>query len=287
MSANVATEIRYNTPRLVVVRAAGVVLQARANEVVDHGGHRVVRPGQGGVVIAPGLGEPADDWLADHLEPGASVGDPDPSIDRALGSLSCVGNRAQVLDGPAAGAEGIVIGKHGAVLVAFGQPETALLAPGHQIAIDMHGIGLAIDGEPDIAFRSCSPIVADGLIIGRTADRRIRVPVVRVLPAEAAAAGIGMPSDRFNMDLQVDQPTTANAAAGLRFGDVVAVIDQDHAYGRRYHPGWVAIGMVCHGSSIPGGHGLGMVTLLTGPLSRIDVFENPGSRLGSFVALSR
>lgn len=287
MSATVATEIRFNTPRLVVVRAAGVVLQACANEVVDHTGHHVVRPGQGGVVIEPRLGEPADDWLADHLEPGASVGDPDPSVDRALGSLSCVGNRAQVRDGPAAGAEGIVIGKHGAVLVTFGQAATALLAPGEHIAIDTHGIGLALDGEPDIAFLSCSPIVAGGLVTGRTADGRIRVRVVRVLPSEVAAAGFGMPSVRFNMDLQVDGSTTADAAGGLRFGDVVAVTDQDHTHGRRYRPGWVAIGMVCHGSSIPGGHGLGIVTLLTGPLSRIDVFEDARSRLGSFVTLPR
>ena len=285
MSAIVGTEIRFNAPRLVVVRAAGVVLQAAANEVVDHAGRHVVRPGQGGVVIAPRLGEPADGWLADHLEPGASVGDPDPSVDRALGILSCVGNRARVLDGPAAGAEGIVVGKHGAVLVAFGQAATALLAPGERIAIDTHGLGLALEGEPDIAFRSCGPIVAEGLVAGRAADGRIQIPVARVLPPEAAAAGLGMPSVRFNIDLQVDQPTTADAAAGLRFGDVVAILDQDHAYGRRYRPGWVAIGVVCHGSSIPGGHGLGMVTLLSGPLSRIDVVEHAGLHLGSFVAV--
>ena len=285
MSVTVGTEIVFNTRGLVVVRAAGVVLQAAANEVVDHAGRHEVRPGQGGVLIAPRFGEPADGWLADHLEPGASVGDQDPSVDAALGILSCVGNRARVLDGPAAGAEGIVIGKHGAVLVAFGQAATALLAPGERIVIDTHGLGLALEGEPDIAFRSCSPVVAHGLVASRTADGRIRVAVARVLPAEAAAAGLGMPSVRFNIDLQVDQPTTAGAAVGLRLGDVVALLDQDHAYGRRYRPGWVAIGVVCHGSSIPGGHGLGMVTLLTGPLSRIEVVADPLACLGLFVAV--
>lgn len=246
-----------------------------------------MRPGQGGVVTTPRTGDPADGWLADHLEPGASVGHPDPAVDRAIGILSCVGNRARVLDGPAAGAEGIVVGKHGAVLVAFGADAMTLLAPGERVAIDTVGVGLELDDEPELTFHSCAPELADALLVGRSPDGRVRLRVGRIVPPEAAAAGIGMPAARFNIDLQVDQPTTAAFAAGLRFGDIVALLDQDHAAGRRRRPGWVAIGVICHGSSVPGGHGLGLMTLLSGPLARLELVEDATASLDALVGIPR
>lgn len=68
--------------------------------------------------------------------------------------------------------------------------------------------------------------------------------------------------------LPVDEPPVAALAADLRFGDVIAIADQDHRYLRAPRAGWVAIGVVCHGRSVGGGHGFGMVTLLSGPMER-------------------
>ena len=261
--------IRHNGDRLVLSRVAGVVQAANANQVVDHEGRLRVRPGQGGVTLGVGPGDPADLWASDHLEPGASVGHPDRAANHALQLLSCVGNPAVVVDGPAAGARGVVVGKHGAVLVAFAPDALARLAPGETIVIDARGVGLAIEGEPEIALHSCSPELLDRLVAGRDDAGRLRVAVAAVLPAEAAAAGIGMDVARFNVDLQVDQPPIEERAAGLRFGDLVAVLDHDHRFGRQYRSGWVAVGVVAHGHSVGGGHGLGMVTLLTGPRDRL------------------
>ena len=72
----------------------------------------------------------------------------------------------------------------------------------------------------------------------------------------------------FNIDLQVDQPPVDALAAGLRFGDVVALRDHDHRWGRQVRSDWVAVGMIAHGHSVGGGHGLGMITLLSGPADR-------------------
>lgn len=271
----------------MLTRLAAQVQPAGANQVVDHAGRLLVRPGQGGVVPDVGLGDPADTWVSDHLEPGASVGHPEAAANDAVQLLSCVGNRATVLDGPAAGAVGVVIGKHGAVLVSLPRDAAARLGPGAWLAIDARGVGLAIEGEPETACHSCSPQVLEGLIAGHTPDGRLRIPVVTTFPAEAAGAGIGMPVSHFNIDLQVDQPPIARIATGLRFGDIVALRDHDHRWGRQLRRGWVAIGVIAHGHSVGGGHGLGMTTLLSGPLERLALEPAPDANLERLLGPSR
>jgi hypothetical protein len=108
------------------------------------------------------------------------------------------------------------------------------------------------------------------------------VPVRTVLPAEAAAAGIGMPSARFNMDLNSGQGRVEALARDLGFGDLLAVEDQDHRFGRRLARGWLAVGVICHGRTIAGGHGLGFMTLLTGPR---DAFRLDPSAPASLAAI--
>lgn len=284
LSPHVATDrLAHNGHRLVSVRVAAQVTPAGANQVVDHRGLQRVLPGQGGVVLRVGPGDPADSWMSDHLEPGASLGHPDPAANRAIQLLACVGNPATVLDGPGTGMKGIVTGKHGAVLAAFAPDETARLRPGDWVAIETRGVGLAIDDEPDIACHSCSPELLEVLVTGRAAGGRLRVRVVAELPAEAAAAGIGMPASMFNIDLQVDQPPVDAVAVGLRFGDVVTLLDHDHRWGRQVRAGWVAMGIIAHGHSVAGGHGLGMMTLLSGPADRFVLERSPDATLNRLI----
>lgn len=275
--------VTHNGDRLVRTRLLGFVTPPGANQVVDPEGRFVVRPGQGGIVLGVGPGDLADRWVSDHLEPGASIVHPEPAANHALQAFSCVGNRATVLGGPASGAEGMVVGKHGAILVAFDPRDLARMAPGDAIVIDGCGVGLEIDRESEVAVHSCSPELLDRLLPGRTRDGRLRVTVVATLPPEAAAAGLGMDVARFNIDLQVDQPPVIAAAAGLRFGDVVAVLDQDHRYGRQVREGWLVVGVIAHGHSVGGGHGLGMVSLVSGPAARFSLDEAKAASLTTLV----
>ncbi|MFN8622651.1 MAG: DUF4438 domain-containing protein [Chloroflexota bacterium] len=277
--------VATNAALLVRTRLVAPVGQASLNVVATPDGGVVGLPGQGGLVAGVGLGDRAGGWSADHLEPGASLRHPDAAADRALQVLACVGNTATVVDGPAAGARGVVYGKHGALLVAFAPDATDRLAPGERVAIDALGVGLAIDGEPEIAVHSCDPALLDALVTGRDAAGRLVVPVRAILPIEAAGAGIGMSALRFDIDVLVDEPPVAELAADLRFGDVIAIADQDHRFLRTTRPGFVAIGIVCHGRSAGGGHGFGMVTLLSGPAARFALPLDDGARLGRLVPL--
>jgi hypothetical protein len=49
----------------------------------------------------------------------------------------------------------------------------------------------------------------------------------------------------------------------LRLGDIVAVPDTNHTWGRGYRPGGMTIGLIIHGDSAWTGHGPGVLDLLT------------------------
>lgn len=259
--------VATNAARLVTTRLAATIMPGAANRAVAADGRLDVLAGQGGVVTGIRLGDRALGRHGDHVEPGLSLGHPDPLVNRAIQILSCVGNTVTLLDGPAKGTEGMVYGKHGTTLAALPQDGLALAAPGERVAIEACGAGLAFEDEPDVTCLSLSPALAEAWA-KRDPDGRIALTVAAILPSEAAAAGIGMPSQRFNMDLHSDQPPMAALCRDLGFGDLVAVEDQDHRFGRRHRPGWLMVGVISHGRTIAGGHGLGLMTLLTGPAER-------------------
>jgi hypothetical protein len=65
----------------------------------------------------------------------------------------------------------------------------------------------------------------------------------------------------------------------------VAVLDQDHRFGRQHRPGWAMVGIVSHGTAIGGGHGVGLMTLLTAPVARFDFVPNAEARLDRLLPL--
>ena len=99
-----------------------------------------VLPGTGGITINCRIGDPCVGLAADHVEPGVALHNNGREIigarngpNLALLTSACVGNRARVATGPAAGATGLVTGKHGGVdhvLVDF--DTKTLLAPEHR-----------------------------------------------------------------------------------------------------------------------------------------------------------
>ncbi len=253
-----------NVNQLVTTRLKAQIQSGSANEAVRPDGTLDVLAGQGGVVTGIGLGDVAGNWTGDHVEPGVTLGHPNADANRAIGLLSCVGNTVEVLDGAAAGSRGIIYGKHGGVLTMFAPDTINQLAPGDWMRVDARGAGLADSDFPELACHSCSPELYAAMT-KKTDDGCLRVNVAAVLPSIAAAAGIGMPAAMFNMDMNTSVEPVADMAKALRFGDVVAVMDQDHRFGRQHRTGWSMVGIVSHGTTIAGGHGLGLMTLLSAP----------------------
>jgi len=69
---------------------------------------------------------------------------------------------------------------------------------------------------------------------------------------------------------------------GLRVGDIVALADSDHRYGRGYRAGYLTIGVISTGQCLLFGHGPGPSTLLSGPAEAFHVVDDPDANLVSW-----
>lgn len=249
----------------------------------------MILPGMAGVVANARVGDLVFPWAADHLEPGVSAGNQHRERYHALQFLSCIGNTVRVLDGPAAGALGRVTGKHAFVLVDFPQEALDVLAPGDRLLVRSVGQGLRLHDFEDVAPRSCSPALLEGMGAAVTDDGRLRIEVTAEVPAFMMGAGLGMSSEWANCDVMFTRREVVERLSfeHVRLGDVVAMHDQDHRFGRGYRAGMCAFGVVAHGGygGIPG-HGMGVATILSGPADRFEIVHAHDANLRRYLQLA-
>ena len=226
-------------------------------------------PGMGGMTLGVHCGDPATGYASDHLEPGASVRHRDPGANMAVQFLTCVGNEIVVASGPAAGQRGHVIGQHAYVLVDFPEPGAGQITTGDQVTIHAVGQGLRLADHGAIGVKNCSPGLIEAMPGGTRPDGRLEVHVAARIPAEAIGAGVGMISEYANTDLMGAYAGLGEDLSlgleGLRVGDIVALADQDHRYGRGYRAGYLTIGVISTGQCLLFGHGPGPSSLAQRP----------------------
>ena len=267
--------LRTNEKKLVKISVTGSVnhptLAAAGYNVGADGVLRVL-PGVGGITYNCRVGDPCVGLAADHVEPGVSMRQQGRSNDRqnaALNILACVGNKARVISGDAKGAAGTVTGKHGGidhVLVDFDEPTKKKMAVGDKIQVEAYGTGLAFEDLAGVRIMNCDPTLLAAMKLKELPGGRIEAPVAAVVPACIMGSGLGHNSCHTgDYDIQMfDEKTVAEYGLGeLRFGDIVAITDADHSFGRIYKTGAVSVGVVVHSDSDVSGHGPGVTTLLT------------------------
>ena len=118
-------------------------------------------------------------------------------------------------------------------------------------------------------------------------DGRLEVHVAARVPAEAVGAGAGMISEYANTDLmgayQGLGEDLSLGLEGLRIGDIVALADTDHRYGRGYREGYLTIGVISTGQCMLFGHGPGPSTLLSGPADAFALVDDTGANLARWL----
>ena len=263
-----------NEAQLVEIAVTGQVSQPGLRYpgyIPDAGGTARILPGMSGVTYNARVGDPAFGWAGDHVEPGASIANPEEGPDFALHYLTCVGNRAVVTSGLAAGAEGIVTGEHARLLVDLSDEANNLLCVGDSIQISAYGRGLAFVDYPQIELKKCSPDLINNLPL-EEANGKIRVPVAMELPPRIMGSGAELNSEFVDQDLMSgDRELMAELGIDqMRLGDLVVIPNADHRWGRGYREGAVTIGLCIHGDSIMTGHGPGILALITGAEPVID-----------------
>jgi hypothetical protein len=246
-------------------------------------GQPFVLPGMGGVTLGVHCGDPATGYASDHLEPGLSIRHRDPAANLALQFLTCVGNTVRVDTGPAAGATGHVIGQHAYVLADFPEPVLANITTGDAVTVMACGQGLGLADHQSIVVKNCSPDLLAEMPGGTRPDGRLEVHVAARVPAEAIGAGAGMVSEYANTDLMGAYAGLGDDLSlgleSLRVGDIVALADSDHRYGRGYRPGYLTIGVISTGQCMMFGHGPGPSSLLSGPAEAFALVDDRDANL--------
>jgi hypothetical protein len=259
--------------------------------LVSAEGEPLVVPAFGGLVYNVRIGAPALGWAAELIQPGVSIKNSNANANTALGVYACLGNRARVMSGAAAGATGTVIGKSGRfaehVICDFALDHLEQMAPGDKIQVQAYGVGLKLLDFPDVELKSCSPEFLEALNPDVSSDGKLVVPVKGIAPSVLAGAGAGLGSENGALNLQTSD-AAAFAAAGLddlRFGDIVAVADWDSRFGHGYRRGSMIIGVVCQGGSYRSGYGPGIAVIMTSRNGQIEPVVTPGANLATLLRL--
>jgi hypothetical protein len=260
--------------------------------LVSADGEPMVVPAFGGIVYNVRVGDRATGWAGELIQPGVSIKNSSANANTALGVYACLGNRARVMSGMAAGETGIVVGKSGRfaehVICDFAPETLEKMAPGDKVQIQAYGVGMTLEDFPDVDVKSCSPDLLEALSPDVSSDGKLVVPVKGVAPSVLAGAGAGLGSEAGALNLQTSDPEllAKSGLDDLRFGDIVAVTDWDSRYGHGYLRGSVAVGVVCQGSSFRSGYGPGIAIILTSKQGMIEPVVAPGANLAELLDLS-
>ncbi len=252
---------------------------------VGRDGVSYVPVGDGGIVLGLELGDSVFKLAADHAAPGACLLHPDAAARHALAAFACIGNRALVRTGAAAGATGGVIGKRGEggrVIVGFRPADLALMRPSDEVLVRASGQGWRPAGmPPGVAVMNVDPATFAALPVHVSADGSTVTAAVRcTLPSKLAGNGIGRPAASWDLDLQL-----TSADPDMLLGDLVAVTDIDARYNMGYRRGWLTVGVVVHGASPLPGHGPGITPILTGPAAALLATPDAAGHAGLTAAL--
>jgi len=274
--------LRTNTEKLIKMSVMGEIASPTIRSVynVSATGKPMVSPGVGGITYNLRIGDLACGWEADHVEPGVSVENKEndarsgQAANTAFNVLSCIGNKAIVVSGDAKGAEGTVTGKHGGiehVLVDFPTEILHKLIPGDRILVKSFGIGLKLIDLPEIKVLNMDPSLLETWN-PQPKDDKLEVQVTHIIPAAIMGSGLGANQvNSGDYDIQLFDETIVKQydLESLRLGDLVAIIDADHSFGRIYRQGAVTVGVVIHSNCITAGHGPGVTTLMTSSAGKI------------------
>lgn len=285
--------LRVNRSELAVTAVMGEAAPAQVNSGlydVSFEGEPLIVPSIGGINPNVRVGDGAFAFVADHIEPAVSVRHPDEKQNRSLNVLACIGNEAVVASGDAKGASGRVTGKHGGiehVMVDFPPETMRKMAIGDKIQIWSCGLGMRLLDAPEIKVFNADPDLLERWN-PEVRDGKIHARVARTVPAAVMGSGLGRATVvRGDYDIQTfdDEMAERYGLRELRLGDIVAIVDADHSYGRIYRTGAISVGVVVHGRSYVAGHGPGVTTLLTSRDGRIEPVLDESANLASILNL--
>ncbi len=290
--------LKTNAEKLIKISVMGEIASPTIRNVynISATGKLQVLPGVGGITYNLRVGDPAVGWEADHVEPAVSLENKEndsrsgQAANTAFNVLSCVGNQAVVVSGDGKGDKGVVTGKHGGiehVLADFSPQVLEKLLVGDRVLVKAYGVGLKLTDYPDIKVLNMDPALLTAWDPQPNGDK-LQVPVTHIVPAAIMGSGLGANQvNSGDYDIQLfDQGIIDQYSLNtLRLGDLVAIIDADHSFGRIYRQGAISVGVVVHTNCFAAGHGPGVTTLMTSSEGKIVPQLSPKANIASLLKL--
>lgn len=290
--------LKTNVEKLIKISVMGEIASPTIRSVynVSATGKPLILPGVGGITYNLRVGDPACGWEADHVEPGVSTENKENDARSGQGAntaynvLSCIGNKATVVSGDAKGAEGTVTGKHGGiehVLIDFPSEVIEQLVLGDRVLVKAFGVGLKLLDYPDVKVLNIDPALLEAWNPLPKGDK-LEVPVTHIVPAAIMGSGLGanqVNSGDYDIQLFDEGVVEQFGLDTLRLGDIVAIMDADHSFGRIYRQGAISIGVVIHTNCVTAGHGPGVTTLMTSSEGKIIPQINGKANIASLLKL--
>ena len=291
--------IKTNVDKLIKISVMGEIsspIVSKSVYRISANGTPVILPGVGGITYNLRVGDLACGWEADHVEPGVSVENRENdsrfgnAANVAFNVLSCIGNRAIVVSGDAKGSVGVVTGKHGGiehVLVDFQLDILEKLIPGDKILVKALGVGLKLTDYPDIRIMNMDPEFLRTLNIQKI-GKKLQVPVTHIIPAVIMGSGLGknhVYSGDYDLQMFDSKSIMEYGLEDLKIGDLVAISDADHSFGRIYRQGAISVGIVVHTNCITAGHGPGITSLMTSSIGRITPKIDKAANIAKLLSL--
>jgi hypothetical protein len=292
-------QVKTNEDKLVKISVMGEVASPISKSAynITHDGRPVTLPGVGGITYNLRVGDLATGWKADHVEPGVSIENKEndarfkQQANTSLNILSCVGNEAKVVGtSDAKGEKGTVVGKHGGfehVMVDFPEDVMEKLVIGDKMMIKAFGQGLELIDYPDIKVMNIDPVFLNKIKLGDE-NGRLAIPVTHSIPARIMGSGLGADqvySGDYDIQLFDESTNKEFGLDDLRFGDLVAILDADHSYGRIFKKDAVSVGIVVHSDCVISGHGPGVTTLFTSTKGMIEPVIDSNANIASILRL--
>lgn len=252
-------------------------------------GRPFLLPTYGGIVYNVSVGDRAFGWAADCIHPGVSIRQADDLRNRGLNVHACIGNRAKVMTGGAAGAVGIVTGKSGRfseqVIVHIPRAAREKMAVGDQVVIRSEGMGMVLEDHPLVSLKAVSPALLT--VLPYRSGAALEIGVVADIPAHMVGAGLGLTSEGGSIHLQTTDRAEVAALGldGLRLGDLVALADTDSRYNHGYLRGARAIGVVCATDGPRAGYGPGIAVLMTAPDGALGSYLEPMANIADLMGV--
>ncbi|MEW5900940.1 MAG: DUF4438 domain-containing protein, partial [Acidobacteriota bacterium] len=280
-----------NKEKLLTLAAQGRIAPAQPSRsyATTWDGKPKVAIGIGGINYNLKVGDKVFGWAsADRATVGvATEGTGEDRFGNAWLTYASIGNEAKVLSGQARGEKGVIVGKFGNyVLFHFDDKALEKLAVGDTLQVKACGIGLEIDGYPDVFCHGLAPEFLEKLAV-RDIGGKLEVPAVKEIPAEIVGQGAGGSSLTGHWHIQTCYPPDIQKYGldELRFGDLVFLRDVQTDYGKGYYRGGATVGIVCSGPSDLSGLGIGVTPILSTRFGKLSPRIDPGANVGKYLGL--